>query len=256
MEYLIEGATDIGNVKGVNQDSFMGKVIDTNQGKVAFAILCDGMGGLKFGEIASASVVQAYNEWLEHNFKYLSEWQIQEEDIRSSMTNLAIQFNEKIKAYGRERGISIGTTLTAILMLSDKYYIVHVGDTRIYEIDQNICQLTKDQTLVQREIDMGRLTYEQAKTDPRSSILLQCIGASDTVYPDFITGTTRDNCTYLLCSDGFRHKLSDEEIGFYLQPGNLLNTVMIEDSLKNLIELNKQRQETDNITAIVIRTYN
>ena len=256
MEYLIEGATDIGNVKGVNQDSFMAKVIETNQGKIAFAVLCDGMGGLRSGEIASASVVHAYNDWLENEFRTICESQLQELELQSSMQKIAYEFNEKIKTYGAERGIKLGTTLTTFLIIRDQYYIIHIGDTRVYEISHNICMLTKDQTFVQRELDMGRLTPEQAQNDPRSSILLQCIGASENIYPDFIIGTAKSECTYLLCSDGFRHKITKEEMQYYLEPDKLLSSNIIKQSINRLIDLNKQRQESDNITAIVIRTYN
>ena len=84
-------------------------------------------------------------------------------------------------------------------MYEDRYYIIHVGDSRVYELTDKMEQLTQDQTLVAREIAAGRLTPEQAETDSRRSILLQCIGASPVVEPDFIRGYITQNASYLLC---------------------------------------------------------
>ena len=98
------------------------------------------------------------------------------------------------------------------------------------------------------------MTPEQAAVDPRRNVLLQCVGASKSVYPDFEQGTVQPNECYMLCSDGFRHKITENEIHA------VLNTIMCRDEydmesrLTNLIEMNKKRNETDNITAIMLKT--
>ena len=99
----------------------------------------------------------------------------------------------------------MGTTVTAMILTGGYYYIVNVGDSRAYEICSNLQVLTRDQTVVAREVEQGLLTLEQAETDPRRSVLLQCIGASDVVYPDFFLGEVKKDAVYMLCSDGFRH---------------------------------------------------
>ena len=78
--------------------------------------------------------------------------------------------------------------------------------------------LTKDQTFVAREIAAGRMTPEEAKTDPRRSVLLQCVGASAEVRPDFLKGKLQKDAIYLICSDGFRHQISEQEIMDKLGP--------------------------------------
>ena len=141
------------------------------------------------------------------------------------------------------------------LLYKGRYYIVHVGDSRIYQITgKNIYLLTNDQTFIAREIAAGRMTVEQSKTDPRRSVLLQCVGASEIVEPEFSTGVIMPNTVYMVCSDGFRHQISEEEMIAKIGPENTPD----EQSMKNgcifLTELVKQRRETDNITVGLIKT--
>ena len=132
---------------------------------------------------------------------------------------------------------------------------MNVGDSRAYEITDKLTQLTNDQTFVAREVALGNMTPEQAEVDERRSVLLQCIGASEEVYPDFFMGKTQINATYLLCSDGFRHEISSNEIYAKLQPDVLFDDLSMNQNTIELIELNKQRNERDNISVVLIRTF-
>ena len=149
----------------------------------------------------------------------------------------------------------MGTTLTAMLITQQRYSIVNVGDTRAYEIAEQLRQLTKDQTVVANEVRQGILTPEEARRDPRRNVLLQCVGASEEVYPDFFFGETRDNVVYMMCTDGFRNELNDEELFAYLHPGHLTSREMSAAYERTLIDMAKQRQEKDNISVITIRTF-
>lgn len=255
MNFIVQGCTDIGNVKSTNQDSFMLRVFTTKLGKMAFAVLCDGMGGLAKGEVASASLVNAFRKWSEERLPDLCESGINDADIYNDWSTIAIEFNEKIKLYGKSSGVSMGTTVTAMLLTETRYYIINVGDTRAYELYDAVSVLTKDHSVVAREIELGNLTEEEAENDPRRSVLLQCIGASDVVYPDVFFGDIKKNAVYMLCSDGFRHLISKKEIFENLNPSVMLNEDMMRDNMLGLIELNKQRQERDNITVLTIRTF-
>ena len=106
-----------------------------------------------------------------------------------------------------------------------------------------------------REIAMGRMTVEEAATDSRRNVLLQCVGASDDVYPDMFFGDVQPNAVYMLCSDGFRHEITAEEIYEKLQPSVLFDEYMMQQNSISLIELNKQRQERDNISVTLVRTF-
>ena len=132
---------------------------------------------------------------------------------------------------------------------------MNIGERRIYLISDNIYQLTKDQTYVQREMDAGRMTYEESLRDPQRNVLLQCVGASPVIEPDFFMGDVQINQCYMLCCDGFRHVIDPREFYQYLNPKVCSEPQTVQRNLIALTELNKQRQETDNITAALIRTY-
>lgn len=255
MNYIIAASTDIGISKDTNQDSFGAKVFNTKVGKMVFAVLCDGMGGLSKGEVASATVVNAFSKWAENKLPEICEKGITDTEIRDDWVNIILDYNEKIKNYGKSSAVSIGTTVTAALITENRYYIVNVGDTRAYEISDSVKVITKDQTVVAREVELGNITEDEAATDSRRSVLLQCVGASDSVYPDMFFGDTAMNAVYMLCSDGFRHEISEQEIFDCLQPNVMTNAEEMKSNMDKLIEINKQRQERDNISVLSIRTF-
>lgn len=158
--------------------------------------------------------------------------------------------------YGMENRISLGTTLTAMLTIGARYSIIHVGDSRVYEIspDHSVRQMTEDQTFVHREIMAGRMTPEEAAVHPKRNVLLQCIGSSKSVVPQVVHGNIIKNACYLLCSDGFRHMISDQELATFQDCGG---TAGFEKEaklkLKNFAEIDKRAGESDNITAAIIR---
>ncbi len=255
MNFIVAATTDIGISKQTNQDCYSVKTFNTAQGKMVFAILCDGMGGLEKGELASASLVNAFNKWADTRLPILSAATIEDSVIRKEWIDIATEFNEKIKLYGKSCGIRLGTTVTAILITQARYYVINVGDTRAYEITDQTNVITSDQTVVARELALGQITLEEAQSDSRRSVLLQCVGASDTVYPDMYYGTTKKDAVYMLCSDGFRHEITEEEIYSYLNPAVMTEYECMQQNMLALIDMNKKRQEEDNITVVTIRTF-
>ena len=256
MNYIISASTDIGTTKETNQDSLSVKVIRTKKGRMVFGILCDGMGGLSCGEIASATVVNAFHEWVVKELPLLCDKPVIEDaDIRNQWEKLIAELNEKIKAHGKSQGVRMGTTAVVMLLTQERYYILNVGDSRAYELKDGIRQLTADQTFVAREVALGNMTEEQAKLDERRNVLLQCVGASDEVYPDMFFGEAKRDAVYMLCSDGFRHEITPEEIYAKLQPGVLFDEEHMRRNATELIEINKQREERDNISVALVRTF-
>lgn len=168
MNFIISTATDIGTTKATNQDSFNARVMTTPLGRMAFAVVCDGMGGLDKGEVASASVVNAFCKWAEQRLPDLCESGLTDSAVRADWVGIATEYNEKIKLYGKRCGLAsgLGTTVTALLLTEQRYYIINVGDTRAYEIGDHVALLTKDQTVVAREVELGNLTQVEAETDP------------------------------------------------------------------------------------------
>ncbi len=255
LEYIISAATDIGISRKINQDSFGVKLADTRLGKIAFAVLCDGVGGLSSGEIASATMVDAFHKWVLNKLPILCKRGITDSTIKNEWTEIILGFNEKIQLYGKNAGIHLGTTLTVLMIIDTRYFIMNIGDSRVYEITDCAIPLTKDQTVVAREVEQGLLTEEQARTDPRKNILLQCVGASKTILPDMYVGETKKEAVYMLCSDGFRNKITLEEMQKFLNPSVMYETMQMKQNMDALMEISKQRNERDNMTAISIRTY-
>ncbi len=253
MRFLSAAHTDIGTSKNINQDAFCLKIAKTQSHNIAFAVMCDGMGGLDNGEYASAVVVNAFAHWFCNELPRILDKKLDMGIITDKWEKIAITQGEKLLEYGRSRNISLGTTLTALLVIDDEYANIHVGDSRLYVIKDSINQITKDQTVAAYEIAQKRMTEEEAKNDRKSSILLQCIGASKVIKPDIQTGTVSEDDVFMVCSDGFRHKISEEEMYGILAPNLMTSEKVIKKSLVDLVELNKLRGEKDNITAILIK---
>ena len=110
MNFLISATTDIGTTKSTNQDSLSVKILNTAQGRMAFAILCDGMGGLDKGEVASASVVRAFDKWVREELPTLASGPIEDYVIRAQWEKIITEQNNMIKIYGARQGVRLGTT--------------------------------------------------------------------------------------------------------------------------------------------------
>lgn len=254
MRYITAYASDVGIKKETNQDAILIKKARTEQGEVLFAVICDGMGGLEKGEVASGEVIQRFGKWFHEELPQMLYEGFEEQTLWKRWKELVLEENQRIEIYGKKNGVSLGTTLTAFLAVAEQYYVVHVGDSRIYELSDMLYQITEDQTLVAREIAAGRLREEQAETDPRKSVLLQCIGASKIVEPVFYKGKVKENAAYMLCSDGLRHVCTPAEMWNSFCFAANLDEKMMKHNILAFIEMLKQRQEKDNISCILIKT--
>lgn len=251
MRFIATADTDIGISKDTNQDSLLVKHAKVDNVEVLMAVVCDGMGGLSKGELASATVIKAFDRWF-HEVLPLELEHVDMSIIGAKWELLLKDLNMQLLDYSSKCGSSLGTTFSGILFIGGQYVIVHVGDSRIYKIDSGVKQLTTDQTFIAREIARGTLTEEQAKVDKRRNLLLQCVGASRNVEPEVLHGATEVG-VYMLCSDGFRHEITDREMHESLNPINLLNKNAMHSNAKFLIDLVKTRQERDNISVILIK---
>lgn len=252
MQFVVTADTDVGTSKRTNQDSVLVKHASTNLGEVVMAIICDGMGGLSKGELASATVVRAFSEWFDRELP-LELKNLDMQIVASKWCLLLKTLNARILEYSASmQGESMGTTFSGILMVGEEYVIVHVGDSRVYHISSSLVQLTTDQTFVAREVARGTMTLEQAKTDKRRNMLLQCVGASKVVDPQVILGKVEKG-VYMLCSDGFRHEITKQEIYESLNPINLMSKSTMHSNTKYLMELVKKRGERDNISVILVK---
>ena len=134
MDFIVSAVTDIGLTKSTNQDSYLVRRFKTQQGNVTLAVLCDGMGGLAKGEVASASVINAFKNWSDTRLPQLCESGIDQNVLQAEWCDIAVSFNRKIQDYAKSYGTNMGTTLVAILLTETRFYIINVGDSRAYEI--------------------------------------------------------------------------------------------------------------------------
>ncbi len=252
MRYKIACCTRKGMEREVNQDALLVKCGVFEGERVVLAVVCDGMGGLRKGEVASASLVREFSGWFEREFPKLAVFGGIRERLFDSWEELIQAVHQRMRRYGREKGIWMGTTLTAMLFFRQMYYVVQVGDSRAYRLGTEVCQLTKDQTLVQREVDAGRLTSEQAGRDQRRNVLLQCVGASRQMEPVYDAGMMLQGSVYLLCSDGFWHEVGGLGLG---RRGIWdKSEARIRAWLLELIKEERARGEGDDISVIAICT--
>ena len=266
MKFKSAGATNVGTRKKTNQDSYLIKIADTDMGQVALVAVCDGMGGLAKGELASAEVVRAFSDWFDKKLPILLETLSSsveglEASVEGQWSGLVQDLNIKIMRFGTRDQINLGTTLTAMLFIGGRYSIVHVGDSRAYEITADDAkQLTSDQTYVAQEIAAGRMTAEEAKVHPQRNVLLQCVGSSVEVVPEIKHGILNKKATYLVCSDGFRHVLETDELCETFAQEKLADAwenegAEVMATISDEIEEVMSRGEQDNITAVVLQPF-
>ena len=241
--------TDLGR-KEQNQDSALLKHAFYQGEEIFLGIICDGLGGLAQGELASATVVKAFSQWFDTRLPLLLKKE-EEADFTADWLHLLEELNQRISKYGKQRKIMLGTTFTGLLLYKSQMHFVHIGDTRIYYLNQQVRQLTRDHTFVSREVRRGNMTPEEAKKSKRRNTLLQCVGASRHLLPQ--TGTSElKKGMYLLCSDGFRHEITEGEMLHYYNPYRELDEEVLHRANQHLIGLAKARKEIDNITVMAV----
>lgn len=243
--------TDQGETRPSNQDSYTIKVVQTAWGEIALAVICDGMGGLAQGEIASAALISAFENWFWEDLPHLLRQGLPGEVLAAQWNRLVRETDSAIRRYGDAQGIRLGTTVTALLVTQERYYLMHVGDCRAYRIvDGAAVQLTEDQTLAARELRAGHITEEAYLTDSRRNVLLQCVGAGSPVIPELRSAPCGGEAVFLLCSDGFYHTLLRDELE-QLARGQAREE-WLRQYLAALGSLCRQRGEQDNLTALAL----
>jgi serine/threonine protein phosphatase PrpC len=228
-------------------------VAETPEGNIVFGLVCDGVGGLAQGELASAHVVTAFSDWFGSELPSMA-GPDNADRVAARWEALLSECNDRIMAHGAKCGAKMGTTASAILIQTNgDYLIAHVGDSRIYEIGDSIRALTKDHTVVAAAVEAGRLTPQQAREDARRHVLTQCVGASPALKPDIFSGKAPKDSLILLCSDGLYNKVSDQEFHMILSPFRSASAAPMDRVLEDMVTTCKARGETDNITALLIR---
>lgn len=251
--------TDKGTVKKINQDSLCILSAVYNSCQMTMAVICDGLGGLSEGEKASAYTVNSLSLWFENTLPELIKKNTGVLDLRKTLDNELHRLHNNLNRYSDVTGNILGTTMTAFLTVSSssKAISAHIGDTRLYRIyNDRITLSTNDHSVLSEEIRNGKLTEEEAENDPRQNQLTKCMGGGlKNISFDYGILPLEENCTYLLCSDGFRKKLSAEELSSGLRPSVIMSNDDAENKLRILTETCMSRGETDNISALILKLH-
>ena len=231
--------TDIGRKRKLNQDFVYSS--DEPVGNLPNVyIVADGMGGHQAGDYASKCTVETMVREIRGCFE--------KSPIRILSKAIRIA-NDQVRKKAREDEslLGMGTTVVAATCLGKYLQVANVGDSRLYIINDEVRQSTRDHSLVEVMGRMGGIDREAARNHPDKNIITRAIGARDTIEIDFFHEELKSGDIVLMCSDGLTNMLEDEEIGRILRSQGT-----IEERAEELIEAANQNGGRDNIAVIVI----
>lgn len=234
--------TDIGKEREINEDYYY---ISEEKNGMKLCILADGMGGYKGGEIASKLATISVREYIELNFaKVDSSTENIKELIRRAMNYANEQVFEKSRE--TEELNQMGTTLEICMIVGEKIYLGHIGDSRIYRIRRNVIRrITTDHSYVEGLIKDGTITKEQAFHHPEKNILTKALGCAKMIEPDITIKEFLPGDIILMCSDGLTNMLKETEI-FDIVKDN------VETACNRLIKRANELGGYDNISIILV----
>ncbi|MEP6687621.1 MAG: Stp1/IreP family PP2C-type Ser/Thr phosphatase [Gemmatimonadales bacterium] len=259
VQVSVFGKTDLGRAREHNEDTFLVADLSTGNASLhpevrlhevgprgSLFMVADGMGGAAAGELASAMAADLI-------YRHMATVWAADEDASPDrfafrMKEAVELANQQIYSYAREhpevRGM--GTTVTAAGVNGDELYLAQIGDSRAYLVRKGAAiQLTKDQSLMQRLVDAGELTEEEAEQSERRNIILQALGPDPRVKVDLTRQTIRRGDTLIICSDGLSGLVRREEL-----PAVVAKKPELADLCSALIDLANDRGGPDNITVV------
>lgn len=227
------GVSHKGCVRQVNEDSYL---IEPRSG---LWVVADGMGGHDAGEVASASIVE-----------HLSTIGIASSapDLRARFVDRLRLAHSDIREISDSRGVTIGSTVAALLAIDGKFACLWLGDSRVYLVrDGAISQVSHDHTEVQELLDRGAITPEEAQTWPRRNVITRAIGVSDDINVDFQQGDLLPGDIFVLGTDGLTAHVSDAEIE------TAVISATAQAACEDLLAKVLARGGTDNVTIVLVR---
>ena len=237
------GLTDTGNVRQQNQDAYRIEQLGEN---ALLAVVCDGMGGARSGNVASRLASEVFSEEVKRSFSAAQTPQECERVLRSaaSLANIAVYEQSLLS----EEYSGMGTTLVAALVHDKTALVVNIGDSRAYHINADgVQRVTTDHSVVELMVQRGELTPEQAKNHPSKNLITRAVGTSAQVFADVFCLTVRKGDCLLLCTDGLSNLMADQAILFEVVHG-----ARMDDCCKRLLEIAKDRGAPDNVTSVLI----
>ena len=238
----IAGKTDVGLVRKTNQDNFAcGLFADGN----AWAVVCDGMGGVSGGSVASSTAVEVISEYLKKGYASNTD----KDTIKKLLFSALYEGNSAVfsRALNDPTLTGMGTTVIACIVADQNAYIVHAGDSRAYVINAGgAILLTRDHSIVQEMLDSGKLKPEEAQNHPQRNIITRALGVEETLNIDFCETTFADGATLLICTDGLTNNVDAQSITDIVRDANC------SDRVSALIDLVNEKGGMDNTTVVLI----
>lgn len=246
MRFVVNALTHPDHADGKNQDAVIARRTKLKDGRnICFAIVADGSG--VNGQIASASIARAFDEWF-LSFKDTDNADTATETIYKIWDAV---FRRMSRRFWKELGESAYATAAVFLCIDDTWLMANVGDVRVYEVTPDgVSQLSMDHTYAAREVALGHMEYAEAEQDPQAFSVLQAVGKTKEIIPSHATGKVNTDAMYIVCSDGFYHK--NRKSYFYK---NFQTEEMTDEN--EALQAAKGRAisegETDDISAVLIK---
>lgn len=227
--------TDTGNVRIVNEDSLI-----AIPEKGIFAV-ADGVGGQQDGDIASKTAVELIK-------KFTEKQTITIDNFEQMSNGLFIKIDNEIAKFSTNKKSNAATTLVFLFVSGGEYCIANIGDSRGYLIkEDDIIQITDDQSYVNELVKAGEITKQEAKDHPSKNIITKALGLGDEMLPDLYYGKLNKGEKILLASDGLTNELRDAEIFDIIKNNN------IKDSVEHLMKEVKSTEAKDNISIVLLK---
>lgn len=204
----IVAKTDKGIIRENNQDAY---AVGELPGEVAWAVVCDGMGGAAGGNIASALAVKVISDRINTSYNE----KMKDSSIKNLLDSAITAANLEVydMAYSRPELKGMGTTVVCAIVRGSSVIIAHVGDSRAYLATKNdLTQLTVDHSMVQDLVNMGKITPEEAETHPNKNYITRAVGVDKRIEIDFNQAELNEDETLVLCTDGLTNYVSSNEL--------------------------------------------
>ncbi len=242
--------TDVGMVRSNNQDAALSFYVASRSANdrpdFGLFIVADGMGGHHDGEKASALTAHAVAEHVTSHI-FIPLLTNDNSSDRPPITEVLIDAVQHANSRVLADIPDGGTTLSAVTVIDDLAHIVHVGDSRVYLVHKDsIEQISRDHSLVQRLVELGQITPEEATSHEQGNVLYRAIGQNENLEVDTLTRRLPSGTHLLLCSDGLWQHLENEEMR------RIVNDWPPQEACDKLVALANTRGGTDNITAVVL----
>lgn len=238
----IVAKTDIGMKRASNQDSYAAGELP---GSVAWAVVCDGMGGAAGGNVASSTAVKLISERISSSYRIGMSTNSIKNMLISAIAAANISVYDISKSNEELNGM--GTTVVTAIVADGVVCVAHAGDSRAYILSNGqLRQLTKDHSFVQEMVDIGRLTPDEAKDDPRKNIITRALGVGEELRIDFCEEEVGNEDVLILCTDGLTNFVEPKEIY------ELTNDGKFYEYAERLVERANKNGGGDNITIVTV----